>query len=129
MLFTTYRQIMLSTKAEAKERFQTFKEVWETKYSKVVKTWEEDLDVLLTFLDYPSSIQRVIYTTNIIERTMKEIKKRTKTMNSFPSDQATEKIVYLQVTDYNKRWGERKLRGLATAYQALQDMFEERYGE
>ncbi|WP_269411063.1 IS256 family transposase [Lentibacillus daqui] len=118
-----------STKAEAKERFQAFKEDWESKYSKVVKTWEEDLDVLLTFLDYPSSIQRVIYTTNIIERTMKEIKKRTKTMNSLPSEQATEKIVYLQVTDYNERWGERKLRGFATAYQALQDMFEERYGE
>ncbi|MEF3331729.1 IS256 family transposase [Oceanobacillus oncorhynchi] len=118
-----------STKEEAKDRFQAFKKGWQTKHPKIVKSWEEDLDVLLTFLDYPSSIRRIIYTTNIIERTMKEIKKRTKTMNSLPSEKATEKVVYLQVTDYNQRWGERKLRGFASAYQALQNMFEERYGE
>src|SRR5699024_3816763 len=101
---------------------------WQSKHPKVVKSWEKDLDVLLTFLDYPSSIQRIIYTTHIIETTMKEIKKRTKTMNSLPSERATEKVVYLQVTDYNQKWAERKLRGFASAYQQLQDMFESRYG-
>lgn len=50
-------------------------------------------------------------------------------MNSLPSEKATEKVVYLQVNDYNQRWGERKLKGFASAYQALQGMFEERYGE
>ncbi|WP_269410047.1 IS256 family transposase [Lentibacillus daqui] len=118
-----------STKEEARKQFNAFKQVWQSKHPKVVKSWEEDLEVLLTFLDYPSSIQRVIYTSNIIERTMKEIKKRTKTMNSLPSERATEKVVYLQVTDYNQRWGERKLRGFASAYQQLQDMFEKRYGK
>lgn len=118
-----------STKEEAKKQFQAFKEAWQSKHPKVVKSWEEDLDVLLTFLDYPSSIQRVVYTTNIIERTMKEIKKRTKTMNSLPSEKATEKVVYLQVTNYNERWSERKLRGFASAYQQLQVMFEKRYGK
>lgn len=47
-----------------------------------------------------------------------------RTMNSLPSEKATEKIVYLQVTDYNQRLGERKLRGFASAYQVLQDIFE-----
>lgn len=117
-----------SSKEEAKKQFKAFKETWQSKHPKVVKSWEKDLDVLLTFLDYPSSIQRVIYTTNIIERTMKEIKKRTKTMNSLPSERAAEKVVYLQVTDYNRKWSERKLRGFASAYQQLQDMFESRYG-
>lgn len=118
-----------NTKTEAKNQFKAFKEAWQNKHPKIVKSWEEDLDVLLTFLDYPSSIQRLIYTTNIIERTMKEIKKRTKTMNSLPSEKAAEKIVYLQATEYNQRWGERKLRGFANAYQPLQDMFEARYGK
>lgn len=117
-----------NTKEEAHSQFNSFKEAWKSKYPKVVKSWEEDLDVLLTFLDYPSSIRPMIYTTNIIERTMKEIKKRTKTMNSLPSENATEKIIYLQVLDYNQRWAERKLRGFGNAYQALQDMFKQRYG-
>lgn len=118
-----------NTKEEAKSQFKAFKEAWQSKHPKIVKSWEDDLDVLLTFLDYPSSIRRMIYTTNIIERTMKEIKKRTKTMNSLPSEKAAEKIVYLQVTDYNQRWSERKLRGFADAYQSLQEMFEARYGK
>jgi putative transposase len=71
----------------------------------------------------------MIDTTNIIERAMKEIKKRTKTMNSLPSEKAAEKIVYLQAIDYNQRWSERKLRGFSNAYQSLQDMFEARYGK
>jgi len=118
-----------STSEEAMSQFKTFQENWQGKHPKVVKSWEEDLNVLLTFLKYPSSIQRMIYTTNIIERTMKEIKKRTKTMNSLPSEKAAEKVVYLQSTEYNQRWSERKLRGFASAYQALQEMFETRYGK
>ncbi|WP_461183826.1 IS256 family transposase, partial [Virgibacillus kimchii] len=105
-----------STREEAKKQFQAFKHAWEAKHPKIVKSWEKDLDVLLTFLNYPSSIQRMIYTTNIIERTMKEIKKRTKTMNSLPSEKAAEKVVYLQSIDYNQKWAERKLRGFASAY-------------
>lgn len=82
-----------SKKEEAKRQFQAFKEAWQSKYPKIVKSWEKDLYVLPTFLDYPSSIQRVIYTTNIIERTKMEIKKRTKTMKRLPSEKATEKVV------------------------------------
>lgn len=117
-----------NTKEEAKSQFEAFKESWQSKHPKVVKSWEKDLDVLLTFLEYPSSIQRMIYTTNIIERTIKEIKKRTKTMNSLPSEKAAEKVVYLQSIEYNQRWAERKLRGFKSAYQQLQNMFEARYG-
>lgn len=73
-------------RTEADTCFQAFKENWEKKYPKVIQSWERDLDVLLTFLQYPSSIRPMIYTTNIIERTMKEIKKRTKTMNSLPTE-------------------------------------------
>ncbi|MED4188947.1 transposase, partial [Halalkalibacterium halodurans] len=64
---------------------------------------------------------------NIIERTMKEIKKRTKTMNSLPNEKAAEKIVYLQAIDYNERWATRRLRGFGEAYEALQEMFKQRY--
>ncbi|WP_078430119.1 IS256 family transposase [Alkalihalobacterium alkalinitrilicum] len=117
-----------NTLEEAKGKFRAFKDTWQKKYPKVVKSWEQDLEVLLTFLTYPSSIQPMIYTTNIIERTIKEIKKRTKTMNSLPTEKAAEKIVYLQSMDYNQRWAERKLRGFSNAYSTLQEMFKQRYG-
>ncbi|WP_416150336.1 IS256 family transposase [Salipaludibacillus sp. HK11] len=117
-----------NTRGEADKCFQAFKENWAKKYPKVVQSWERDLDILLTFLQYPSSIQPMIYTTNIIERTMKEIKKRTKTMNSLPTEKAAEKIVYLQSVEYNERWAQRKLRGFSTAQPVLQELFKKRYG-
>ena len=69
----------------------------------------------------------MIYTTNWIERTIKEIRKRLRPMNSLPDIKAAEKIVYLTVQDINEKWSERKLRGFASAYTCLQDMFKERY--
>src|SRR5690606_38472827 len=83
--------------------------------------------VLLTFMDYPSSIRSVIYTTNAIERTIKEIRKRLKPMNSLSSLEAAEKIVYLTIQDFNEKWAGRKLRGFAEAHEALERMLEERY--
>ena len=62
------------TEEEALKGFERFKEKWESKYPKVVNSWEQELYKLLMFLKYPESIQRVIaiYTTNLIERTIKE---------------------------------------------------------
>jgi transposase-like protein len=115
------------THSQAEEQFYMFQEKWQNKYPREVSSWEKDLPVLLTFLKYPSSIRSVIYTTNWIERTIKDIRKRLKPMNSLPDIKAAEKIVYLTVQGINEKWSERKLRGFVSAYQALYDMFEERY--
>ena len=90
-------------------------------------SWANELDVLLTFMDDPSSIRSVIYTTNAIERTIKEIRKRLKPMNSLSSVEAAEKVVYLAIQDFNEKWADRKLRGFAEAQETLERMFEERY--
>jgi transposase-like protein len=116
------------TRSQAEAQFDVFREKWQAKYPREVSSWEQDLPVLLTFLKYPSSIRSVIYTTNWIERTIKEIRKRLRPMNSLPDVKAAEKIVYLTVRHLNDTWSERKLRGFASAHSALQEMFTERYG-
>lgn len=117
------------TKKAALEQFEFFKDKWEKKYPKEVQSWENDLPVLLTFLDYPSDIHSVIYTTNWIERTIKDIRKRLKPMNSLPDVHAAEKIVFLKIQDLNTTWATRKLKGFSKAQQKLQEMFELRYGK
>lgn len=124
-LKAVYRSFIRS---QAEAQFDVFREKWQAKYPREVSSWEQDLPVLLTFLKYPSSIRSVIYTTNWIERTIKEIRKRLRPMNSLPDVKAAEKIVYLTVQHLNDTWSERKLRGFASAYSALQEMFTERYG-
>ncbi|WP_169730084.1 transposase, partial [Halonatronum saccharophilum] len=68
-----------------------------------------------------------IYTTNWIERTNKEIRKRTKTTNSLPNLEAAEKLIYLQVNHYNEKWSNRIMKGYKIAQEKLQQFFEERY--
>ncbi|MED4953080.1 IS256 family transposase, partial [Bacillus cereus] len=97
----------------ALQMFQQFESKWSNKYPREVQSWANELDVLLTFMDYPSSIRSVIYTTNAIERTIKEIRKRLKPMNSLSSLEAAEKVVYLTIQDFNEKWAGRKLRGFA----------------
>jgi putative transposase len=69
-------------------------------------------------MDYPSSIRSVIDTTNTMERTIKEIRKRLKPMNSLSSLGAAEKVVYLTIQDFNEKWADRKLQGFAEAQES-----------
>ncbi|MGD6877722.1 IS256 family transposase [Bacillus infantis] len=116
-----------STFEEADKVLKELKEKWKKTYSRELASWEEDLPVLLTFLHYPEEIQMYIYTTNLIERTNKEVRKRLKTMNSLPNIEAAEKIIYLTSIDYNDRWARRKLGGFGLAYETILNMFDERY--
>jgi putative transposase len=88
----------------ALQMFQQFQSKWSGKYPKEVQSWANELDVLLTFMKYPSSIRSVIYTMNAIERTIKEIWKRLKPMNSLRSLEAAKKVVYLTIQNFNEKW-------------------------
>lgn len=116
-----------STKEDAKEVFNKFKEKWSRKYPNIVKSWEMELYRLLTFLKYPKSIQRVIYTTNLIERTIKEIRKRIKVIGALPSVKSVEKFVYLRVAMLNNKWSDKTVNGFLEAKEEIQKLFSRRY--
>lgn len=116
-----------STKEDAKEVFNKFKEKWSRKYPNIVKSWEMELYRLLTFLKYPKSIQRVIYTTNLIERTIKEIRKRIKVIGALPSVKSVEKFIYLRVAMLNNKWSDKTVNGFLEAKEEIQKLFSRRY--
>lgn len=115
------------TKEIAQIQFEKFKKDWEKRYPKEVASWEKDLPVLLTFMKYPTEIRKQIYTTNLIERTNKEVRKRLKPMNSLPDINAAEKIVYFTVQHLNETWSKRVVDGFIKAKDRLQKMFIDRY--
>src|SRR5690606_16198617 len=94
----------------AQQAFEAVKAKWGKKYPKEIASWERQLPTLLTFYQYPEKIRESIYTSNAIERTNKEIRKRLRPMNSLPNIEAAEKIVYLFSIDYNERWSKRIVR-------------------
>ena len=119
-----------ATHEQALASFKLFESKWNAKYPREVQSWRDDLEDLLVFYKYPESIRYAIYTTNAIERTIKEIRKRVKPMNSIANLEAAEKIVYLFATDYNEKWSKRALRGFAEPHTqaTLKEMFTKRYG-
>lgn len=118
------------TYEEALASFKMFERKWNVKYPREVQSWRDDLDDLLCFYKYPTMIRYALYTTNAIERTIKEIRKRLKPMNSLTNLEASEKILYLFSTGYNDTWSKRALRGFVDpdTQIALSRMYMERYG-
>ena len=115
-------------RSQARECFRDFKGKWEDLYPQVVKSWEEDLSHLLTFLDYPDEIRQTIYTTNWLERAIKEVRRRTKTQESLPSLKAAQKVLYLRTKDINDSWKKQRMSGFKQAKPKLEEMFSDRYG-
>lgn len=87
----------------AQQALEDFIDNWSDIYPKLTQSWWEERNELLTFFKYPTSIHKAIYTTNWIERTIKEIRKRLRPANSLPNEKAAEKLIYLKVIDYNAR--------------------------
>ncbi|QJA05952.1 IS256 family transposase [Thermosulfurimonas marina] len=105
-------------RSEALEAFRAFKARWQGKYPEVVKHWEENLEDLLVFLEYPEPIRNYIYTTNQLERLIKEVKRRTKVIEVFCEPGALYKVVYLVLRGLEEKYRSRKLRG-------FEDLMEE----
>ena len=113
----------------ARANFDTVKAKWNKLYPKEMRSWEEQLSTLLTFYKYPESIRKAIYTSNPIERMNKEIRKRLKPMNSLTNMDAAEKIVYLEMLEYNERHAGRVTQGFGVdaVKKKLKELFETRY--
>ncbi|WP_338356791.1 transposase, partial [Enterococcus faecium] len=62
-----------NSKEEANTFLSGMIEKWKKKYTKVTQSLIENQD-LLTFYDFPPSIRRTIYSTNLIESFNKQIK-------------------------------------------------------
>ena len=82
---------------------------WYRFYPKAVDCLEKDLDELLTMFHFDKSHRPKIRTTNPIERTFKEFRRRTNVMdNHLPNLKAAEKIFYIMCKFLNERWATKK---------------------
>jgi len=91
----------------------SLRERWSGVYPRIVERWETKAYALLAFLRHPKPIRRYLYTTNQLERLAKEVKRRTKVVEVFSSEEAAEKLLYLVLSELDEAWGTRRLRGFA----------------
>ncbi len=89
---------------EALNALVEFKEKWQKTYPSCVKSWEDNWDILSTFLAYPAEVRKIIYTTNIIEGLNRQFHKITKNKPSFSNDDSLRKILYLASKNIVLHW-------------------------
>ena len=66
---------------------------------------------LMTFYDYPSVVKASIYTTNLIEGLNKQIKRKFKLKEQFPTELSIEKYLVAQFNKYNEQAMNRSHKG------------------
>ena len=80
---------------QAHEALKRLEERWTSRYPDMVAKWLKKSYALLEFLNHPKAIRAYLYTTNQLERLMKELKRRTKVVEIFCGPEALEKLIYL----------------------------------
>ena len=77
---------------------------WGERYPMIGKTWREAWEHVIPFLAFPPDVRRVVYTTNTIEALHRQIRKTIKTRGHFPTEEAARKLIYLAITNAEKKW-------------------------
>jgi len=100
-LKTVYRA---ATVDQAEESLTRFEETWDSRYPMISKSWRANWPRIIPFFSYAGDIRTVMYTTNAIESLNNSLRKVTKNRNSFPSDEAALKLVYMAMKNIMKKW-------------------------
>ncbi len=93
-----------ATRTAALAAFKRWNNRWIQQYPKAVRCLERDLESLLTFFDFPVGMRRHIRTTNMIERSFKEVRRRTRPIGCFNNKESCERIIYAVMIYQNAKW-------------------------
>jgi putative transposase len=100
---------LAGNRREAVRVFKIWQERWWKDYPEAVKCLEKDLDELLNFLDCPASQRVKIRTTNVIERSFREVRRRTRTISCFTNGSSVDRIIFGVISHLNKSWKDKPI--------------------
>lgn len=92
------------TEDDALAALSNFDEKWGKQYPHIAKSWQNNWQNLVIFLQYPEVIRRIIYTTNAIESLNSQLRKVTNNKRVFPSDDSVFKTLYLTIDYITRKW-------------------------
>ncbi len=92
------------TEDEALTALSDFDMKWGKQYPHIAKSWQNNWQNLIIFLQYPEVIRRIIYTTNAIEGLNSQLCKVTNNKRGFPNDDSVFKTLYLTIDYITRKW-------------------------
>jgi putative transposase len=91
-------------KPEAERYLKKIVEKYEKSNPKLSEWMENNIPESLTVFDFPKKHQRKIRTSNMIERVMKEINRRTKIVGIFPNEDSLLRLASAVLMERNDTW-------------------------
>ncbi|MFQ5853907.1 MAG: IS256 family transposase [Candidatus Binatia bacterium] len=82
------------SRREAIKRFKAWKDKWQVEEERAVRCMEKDLYHCLHYYSFPRELWKKIRTTNLLERDFREVRRRTRPMGFFPTDDSAQRIFY-----------------------------------
>jgi len=82
------------SRREAIKRFKVWQEKWQIEEERAARCLEKDFYHCLHYYSFPKDLWKKIRTTNILERTFREVRRRTRPMGFFPHEESAERIFY-----------------------------------
>lgn len=87
----------VDTIEQAHKRLASFKKKWKRIEPRAVGNFSQDFEQTLTFLKVPREHRKWITTTNAIERYIRELRRRTRPMNTFQSLESCRRLIYAAI--------------------------------
>lgn len=79
-------------------------ERWEAQYPKVALQIRNQFEQTLAVYDLPREHQRKTYTSNMIERVMEEVKRRTRVVGIFPNEASADRLIGAHLLERQETW-------------------------
>lgn len=98
------------TRREAHRVAREWARRWKRKAPKAVDCLMEGLDELLLYMDMPERDWKTIRTTNVIERSFREVRRRIRPMTIFSNNRSCDRILVCIFNKLNGRWKKRRTR-------------------
>jgi putative transposase len=117
-----------STRESASEALDDFELTWGEKYAAIVKSWRQNWEKIMPFLDFPLEIRKVIYTTNIVKSLNATLRKAVRNRGHFSTEDSLMKVLYLAIRGVSKKWT-MPIRDWKLALNRFAIMFPERFPE
>ena len=101
-----HEMYLAPTQKEAFKAYESFLDLYQTKYSKACDCLKKDKDVLFQFYQFPAEHWSHIRTTNPIESLFATVRHRTRQTKGCGSTQATLAMVFQLVRVAEKKWSD-----------------------
>jgi putative transposase len=122
------RVIYTAATVEAAEAaFGEFAETWRDTYPAMIGSWEASWNEFVPFLEFPTELRKIVYTTNAIESLNSRFRRSVRRRGHFPNEQAALKVLYLVATQ--RRPNRENMIGKTNGWKHILNALTIHYGD